>query len=306
MSGRDRAWPGAFNARDVGGIPLDVDARGASRSRPTVLTAGRLFRSGRTASFTEDGWRAVHRDGVRTVVDLRPEPEHARRADDPALGPRALEGLRFVTTPIEDPDNEDYRALCDPYLNHPRDYGVYATLFADRIATALEAIADGLDAPPANARPSNATAAASPVSDGTLPDAGRTDLERDDEPRGAGVLVNCSAGRDRTGLICALVLRASGASNDAIATEDELATRAVNAHHGTRTTPHPYERHLGDDALAEVIASRRDAVTEWLAGLDAGDGVARALEESGAFHAAARVSDLLGVCSADVAGSRAQ
>lgn len=258
MDERECAWRGVFNARDVGGVPL---AQGSART-------GRLFRSGRTASLTTQGWEAVRAAGVRTVVDLRPERERGRRDDDPRLEPGALDGLRFVGAAVEDPDDPEFRALCDPYLNHPRDYGAYATLFAERIAGALDTIADA---------------------------AGE-----------GGVLVHCSAGRDRTGLVLALVLRASGASNETIADEDELATRSVNAHHGRRARPHPYERFMDDRDLAAVIASRRAAMLDWLVGLDAGDAVATSLGTAGALDAARRVAAVLGVCDATPAEASAQ
>lgn len=247
---RERAWPGAFNARDLGGIAV---AGGAT------TRFGVLFRSGRVTSMRAGGWDALRRDGVRTIVDLRNGAERGRRADDPVVHDEAVAGIRVCHAPTEDPLDEVYRRACVPYLNTPRDYGLYATRFADRIAAALDAIAD---------------AAAE-----------------------GAVLVHCSAGRDRTGLVLGLALRAAGASASTIAGEDALAVCAVNAHHGRRTTPHPFERWVDDDALAAVLAERRAAVLAWLDGLDAGREGAGALESAGALLAAARVAGVLGVCA---------
>lgn len=246
---RERDWPGAFNARDLGGVALAGGATTAS---------GVLFRSGRVTSMPAAGWDALRRDGVRTIVDLRNGDERARRPDDPPLPDDAMAGVRIRHAPTEDPGDEVYRRACVPYLNTPRDYGLYATRFADRIARALDAIADA-------------------AADGA-------------------VLVHCSAGRDRTGLVLALALRAAGAPPEAIAHEDELATRAVNAHHGRRTVRHPYERFQEEAALAVVIAERRAALLAWLAELDAGGESAAALASAGALRAAERVAVVLGVC----------
>lgn len=72
--------PGAFNFRDVGGLPA-----GGGRTRDGVL-----FRSGNLAHLT-DGGRAVLRDlGIRRIVDLRDDGE--RRGE-----PSKLDGLDVET-----------------------------------------------------------------------------------------------------------------------------------------------------------------------------------------------------------------
>lgn len=72
--------PGAFNFRDVGGLPA-----GGGRTRDGVL-----FRSGNLAHLTDAG-RAVLRDlGIRRIVDLRDDGE--RRGE-----PSKLDGLDVET-----------------------------------------------------------------------------------------------------------------------------------------------------------------------------------------------------------------
>ncbi|MCK6081437.1 tyrosine-protein phosphatase [Microbacterium sp. EYE_5] len=66
--------PGAFNFRDVGGLP----ARGGE------TRAGVLFRSGNLAHLTDDGRAAVAALGIRRVVDLRDDGE--RRWEPSLLG----------------------------------------------------------------------------------------------------------------------------------------------------------------------------------------------------------------------------
>jgi hypothetical protein len=59
-------WPGAVNARDLGGIPT-ADGRRTRR--------GALVRSGALDSLEPEGWAELERFGIRTVVDLRNDGE---------------------------------------------------------------------------------------------------------------------------------------------------------------------------------------------------------------------------------------
>ena len=246
MTSIELAWPGAFGARDLGGIAVPGG----------VLRRRVLFRSGRTQGFETAGWLAARRDGVRTVVDLRPEAERTRRGDDPDVESSATDGIRLLGAPVEDPSSPGFRERFDPYLRHPADYADYTARFAPQLADALSVIAHAADE--------------------------------------GGVLVHCSAGRDRTGLVLGLVLVAAGVDDRAILAEDELATRAVNAHHGRRVIPHPFERHLGEPELAAVVASRAAGLRDWLGELRAGGPAWSVLVEAGAMPPLARIRALLG------------
>lgn len=81
-------------------------------------------------------------------------------------------------------------------------------------------------------------------------------------------MVCCSAGRDRTGLVISLLLYALGTEIDEIAQQDGLAMRAISDHQLERVPPHPYERWLPEDELAEVIADRRAALRTFLSNID--------------------------------------
>lgn len=72
MDGSAVAWDGAYNVRDLGGLPT----RDGRRTR-----LGAFFRSASPRFMTVDGWQQAHDAGVRTVVDLR-------RADEAADDPR--------------------------------------------------------------------------------------------------------------------------------------------------------------------------------------------------------------------------
>lgn len=160
-------WDGAVNAWHVG---------------------GEVYRMGRREWLTETGWRQAYDAGIRTVIDLRNPEEIRRRETDPRVPEAALAPFDVVHAPTEDPANEEFRALCVPYLNDPASYPDNVRLFPDRMARVFRAIA------------------AAP----------------------AGVVLHCSAGRDRSGMIAAMLQDLAGAGEDAIALAYERAMRGIN------------------------------------------------------------------------------
>lgn len=191
------------------------------------LLAGDIYRMGRSEWLTERGWQQVMADGVRTVIDLRNPGERLRRPTDPVVGEAAMAGFDVVNLPTEDPDNPKYQELCKPYLNHPNYYADILRLFPDQVAAVVKELAAA---------------------------------------RGA-VVIHCSAGRDRTGLIASLLLALLGETERA-AQEDELAARGINEWHLVAPVKHPYERYLDAPAMAEVVADRGRAVAGFIDGLD--------------------------------------
>ncbi len=171
-----RAPAGSFNFRDIGGAPT-VDGRAVRR--------GLVFRSGALDALTEPGWAQLVGLGVATVVDLRAGHE-LRDATD---RPRPLEVVRV-------PMWED---------------GAAGTTLLDRVL------------PPAGSSPPAVVAAyteakvASYVGMIGAHAGGFGAVVR--VLAGAGALpavVHCAAGKDRTGIAVALVLRAVGVPAEAV------------------------------------------------------------------------------------------
>jgi protein-tyrosine phosphatase len=104
------------------------------------LVAGSVYRMGRREWLTEAGWNEAYRDGIRTVIDLRNPGERQHRPSDPEVG-GALAAFDVVMAPTEDPENPEFKALCDPYLNDPAHYAANARLFPDRLAAVFKAVA---------------------------------------------------------------------------------------------------------------------------------------------------------------------
>lgn len=182
---------------------------------------------GRSEWLTEHGWAQLYHDGVRTVIDLRNPSERKRRPTDPVVSENAMARFAVVHSPTEDPENAEYQALVQPYMNHPRLYADILRLFPERVAAVFKELAAAQGA----------------------------------------VVIHCSAGRDRTGLIASMLLALLGKERRA-ASADELAARGINDWHLVAPVKHPYERYLAPEELNTVVAGRSEALEGFVAGLD--------------------------------------
>ena len=186
--------------------------------------AGSVYRMGRREWLTETGWQQAYDGGIRTVIDLRNPEEIRRRVTDPPVREEALAAFDVVNVPTEDPSNSEFRALCVPYLNDPASYPDNARIFPGKLTAVFQAVAAA---------------------------------------RGA-VVIHCSAGRDRSGMIAAMLQDLAGAGEDAIALAYERALRSINEHHRVAATPHPHERYLPEDILAPLVARRRESLLRFV------------------------------------------
>ncbi|WP_223695236.1 tyrosine-protein phosphatase [Leifsonia poae] len=171
------------NSRDLGGMPL---ADGA------VFTSRRVFRSDALSTLTESGQEALAALGIGTVIDLRTAGEQGRAPDALAAAPSVE--LRSVSIQGGAMDELVKQLL-------PSEPG--ATLTADQITALVEQIPTLEElyvAILASSAPSFAEVARAVL-----------DAERSDRP---GVLIHCTAGKDRTGLAAALLLSVAGAARD--------------------------------------------------------------------------------------------
>jgi len=147
---------------------------------------GSVIRADSVRSLTDVGWKELAAHGVATVVDLR---SHGELADDP---PREL-GLGVVHVPLYAEEGDPVWREIDQ-VKLPATDGVDQTRrfyletlrrWDDRFAAAIAAVA---------------------------------------EARAGGVVVHCKVGKDRTGLVAALLLRLAGVSITTVAADYALSS----------------------------------------------------------------------------------
>ncbi|MHB8612489.1 MAG: tyrosine-protein phosphatase [Candidatus Dormibacteraceae bacterium] len=190
MTRRRLNWPDCRNTRDLGGLPLAAGG---------ITRMGVLVRSDNLAGLTAAGRRAMIDYGVTIVIDLRAESE-VRGAPGPPFS-------AFRTTTSLPPSEPEVKDGIPVYLNLP--------LVDDEIAFVLN------EAP-------------------TMPDRYKVMIDRRQTALGkifnaiaqadGPLLFHCFAGKDRTGLVAAMILSLAGVEPDAIGadyaeTDAQLATR---------------------------------------------------------------------------------
>jgi protein-tyrosine phosphatase len=128
MVDRSLGWKGAYNARDLGGLPI---VGGAMTRR------GAIVRSDSLQNLEARGWEEVEAYGVRTVIDLRNESEIG--AD---LAPRP-ESIETVNVPLDVTEARDFWEVWGngPEFATPLYYGPHLERFPERSAEVLRAIA---------------------------------------------------------------------------------------------------------------------------------------------------------------------
>lgn len=152
---------------------------------------GRVIRADSVRSLSDAGWAALTAHGVSTVVDLR---SHGELADDP---PRELD-LDLVHVPVLAEEGDPVRREIDTAKERATD-GVDQTRrfylellrrWDDRFAVAIAAVA---------------------------------------KARAGGVVVHCKVGKDRTGIVAALLLRLAGVSREDVAADYALSSPNLEA-----------------------------------------------------------------------------
>lgn len=152
-----------------------------------ATVVGRVARGPRRELLTDAGWRGAKRWGLRTVVDVRCAWEIGARDGDPHVSRGSITGVGVVHAPTEDQDDPEFRAVCFPILDSPEYWHHNWRILPTLVNATLTAIA-------------------------------RAD---------PGILVHCSAGRDRTGMITALLLANAGVSPADVAADYAESVRVM-------------------------------------------------------------------------------
>ncbi|MFB6264759.1 MAG: tyrosine-protein phosphatase [Bradymonadaceae bacterium] len=130
---RNPNWGDCWNARDLGGLPLENGGRTAWKS---VVRASSLH------VLTDEDWRTVVDYGIRTVVDLRHGEDLERQGYEP---PEPVE--RFCV-PLEEGliDDPEYAEWAQKgWLSTPLYYPRFVERWPRRVAEALRTVARAAD-----------------------------------------------------------------------------------------------------------------------------------------------------------------
>ncbi|GAA1498494.1 tyrosine-protein phosphatase [Paeniglutamicibacter kerguelensis] len=208
----------------------DLGGMPAPLARDGVTVYGRIARGPRRERLTSAGWAEARAWGISSVVDLRCPYEVGVRDSDPVVAAQAFGDLAIVNAPTEDQTDPAFREACFPILDSPEYWSHNWRLQPHLVRATFEAIASA-------------------------------------EP---GVLVHCSAGRDRTGMICALLLGNAGVDPDAVAGDYAASVRAMAgaAHHSPTVdrqaewSPEEVEVWLGGKTaiVRDVAVNARDVL----------------------------------------------
>jgi protein-tyrosine phosphatase len=198
---------GTTNTRDLGGLPTTDGGR---------TVAGRILRSDNLQTLTDaDVARLVEEIGLRQVIDLRTTAEILLEGRGPLRGHPDVTHRHFTLLP-ERGHHTDVFAVeeDDPAVELPGG-GWAETLLPRQVAAHEEG------EPPAvrsylgylGQRGDNVVAALRALADGQ---------------DGASV-VHCAAGKDRTGVVCALALAVAGVPHEEIVADYALTAEVIDA-----------------------------------------------------------------------------
>jgi protein tyrosine/serine phosphatase len=202
-----------------------------------------LVRADSLASLTDDGWRDALAYGVTTVIDLRLQEE--RDADPPRDVP--IEALHISTFDgwtdrVQAEIDEISDAADDEAASTTAVYLEFLDRFGANFAAAVTAVANADD---------------------------------------GAVVIHCQGGKDRTGLLAALLLRLAGVSVDDIAEDYSLSEEYLRPWHEDWFAGAADDRQLA--RMQRIAATPADAMRRVLRELERRYGsVAAYLEACGA------------------------
>ncbi len=188
---------------------------------------GALLRADNLCRLTSAGQAALVAHGVRTIIDLRSPSE--QQFPHPFANTTAHDGLlTYLALPLLDEQDGAGMAAINADPSPRNLYTVIVDRYATRVARAIMAVADA---------------------------------------REGGVLVHCHAGKDRTGVVVALLLALAGVPAGAIAADYALSDTLLQPLYGTPEAaggPAP----IRQNTVAGQLSSPPEAMLATLAHID--------------------------------------
>jgi len=194
MASEESSILNSFPFYIIDGVPnfREIGGYQAKASSPSTVRKGRVFRSGELTYIKPSGAKALQRLGIRKVFDLRADVE----IKDFNAGPVDLKSVGIDVERIgipEWPEAEELGKMLDYFNEKPVEaftemYSKILKEFAKPFATVFRYL---------NEHPSE------------------------------GCLVHCTAGKDRTGVFSAVLLKLLGVSDSDIARDYSLTTAGL-------------------------------------------------------------------------------
>jgi protein-tyrosine phosphatase len=208
---------------------------------------GSIVRADSVSQLSPEGWKALVEYGIRTVIDLR--GDHEREDDPPGELPVTVEHVPFMEASEAEWEEiaKELEGLDElPVADATREaYAIFLERFKPNVGAAVRAVAEA--------------------------------------PEG-GVVVHCVGGKDRTGLLTALLLHVAGVPTDEIAADYALSEERLRPRHDAwleaaeteaerkrleRITQTPPQVIIG---LFEELERRYGSIEGYLASAGVGDG----------------------------------
>jgi protein-tyrosine phosphatase len=128
MADRNLGWKGAFNSRDLGGLPT---------ADGSLTRSGAIVRSDSLQKLEAQGWEEAVAFGIRTVIDLRNATEIG-----PDVAPRP-DSIETVHIPLDVTEDREFWDIWGngPQFATPLYYRPHLERFPERSARVVRAIA---------------------------------------------------------------------------------------------------------------------------------------------------------------------
>ncbi|KAI1183707.1 tyrosine phosphatase [Nemania serpens] len=218
--------PGVMNFRDIGGYSIP--------SKPgKEVRRGIVYRSAEPSRITETGREKMRQLEIAIMYDLRSELELS--AAGQSLAVDGCTGTKKIFAPVFRKEDYSPEAVALRFKTHrARPEG-----FAEAYSAILAAAAH----PGNEARPYASILQ-------------HLALSADPQP----ILIHCQAGKDRTAVICALILSLCGVEDEAVADEYSLSDIGLRSSHAQLIANLLSKKDFQDDpeAARQMILTRRD------------------------------------------------
>ncbi|KAI2464756.1 protein-tyrosine phosphatase-like protein [Annulohypoxylon bovei var. microspora] len=247
------AIPGLPNFRDIGGYPVGSlgltlgSSLPQDSSKTKAVRRGLVYRSSEPSKVTEDGVSKLQSLGIGKVFDLRSAVEIKRgfHGDGNGWKVKEWDGARREFVPVFLDQDFSPEALALRYKNYVSESAQgFVAAYGDILA-----------------------AGASPTNDYRPFKTILEHLASSSPSPPAPCLIHCTAGKDRTGVICALILSLCGVDDEIVAHEYSLTDLGLKERHAELIAHLMNNPSLRDHPVSaqRMISSQKEAMLGTLA-----------------------------------------